>query len=89
MESIVPGAIVEGRLAASEQHVADHARAPQVGAGARLLAVHHLRGHELDGALQLHDVHPPRRTQLLGQPEVDYFQPIVRVLKDSTNSLSD
>ena len=52
----VPGAIVEGALPPSEEHVGDHPHTPHVRAGACLLAVHHLGRHELYSALELPDV---------------------------------
>ena len=79
--SPVPGPVVEWTLAAGEEHVGHHAHAPHVGTGGGRLAVHHLGRHELDGALQLGDVHPPGLSQLPRQSEVNYFQAIVRVLE--------
>ena len=81
MESIVPGAIVEGALPPCEQHVGDDPHTPHVRTCARLLAVHHLGRHELDGPLQFADVDLSRLSKFPSKPKVNYFQSVVRVLE--------
>ena len=81
MESIVPGAIVEGALPPREQHVGDDPHTPHVRTCARLLAVHHLGRHELYGALEFPDVHLAGLAELLSQSEVNDLQSVVRALE--------
>ena len=77
----LPGPIVEWALPPREKHISDDPHAPHVGAGAGLLAVHHLGRHELYGALEFPDVHLAGLAELLSQSEVNDLQSVVRALE--------
>ena len=77
----LPGPIVEWALPPREKHISDDPHAPHVGAGAGLLAVHHLGRHELDGPLKFADVDLSRLSKFPSKSKVNYFQSVVRVLE--------